>query len=177
MIWSYSTAAGLQTHIRTAKQCDHRGAVRERSQGLSLRNPWIDSIDELHPGGMRETTTALTRSFSHPSGMRALSQCNQGFRRLNPWLRSSTPPASFDHCQMTKLQRAAKQINIWSTAACRRPPSTAPPDFTRISVPSSGRPLQRDGLERNRQGMRRLSARRQIPLLREHQKCPLHKEA
>ena len=28
-----------------------------------LRNPWLDSIDELHPGGMREKTTGFTRSF------------------------------------------------------------------------------------------------------------------
>jgi hypothetical protein len=35
---------------------NHPGAVRERSQGLSLRNPWIDSVGQSHPGGMREKT-------------------------------------------------------------------------------------------------------------------------
>ena len=46
-----------------ASQRHHRGAVRERSQGLSLRNPWIDSIDQLHPGGMREKTQMSPEKF------------------------------------------------------------------------------------------------------------------
>ena len=60
------------------------GGVKDRSQGLSLRNPWTDPFHHLHPGGMRETTTSRIR-FSHPSGMRSLlTPATRGFEDSTP---------------------------------------------------------------------------------------------
>ena len=68
---------------------NHRGAVRVLIAGVESSKP-LDRFDydELHAGRMREKTIHFSRSVSRvPLGMQTLPQRNQGFRRLNPWLR------------------------------------------------------------------------------------------
>ena len=38
----------------------HAGGVKEGSQGLSLRNPWLHCETRLHPGGMRDFENTAT---------------------------------------------------------------------------------------------------------------------
>ncbi len=100
----------------------HRGAVRERSQGLRLRKPWIDSIDPLHPGGMREKTTRFTRSFSCiPPGCTLSHNATRGFE-------DSTP--GYD---LLRLRRKAIPKNVQLQAPGF---SLALPDLSCLSIPS-----------------------------------------
>ena len=69
---------------RAATQRTHRGAVRERSQGLSLRNPWIYSIAELHPGGMRERRQASPHISRIPPGCTLSYNATRGFEDSTP---------------------------------------------------------------------------------------------
>ncbi len=92
-----------------AKQRNHAGAVRERSQGLSLRNPWIDSMTSRIPEGC-EKDRQLDKIVSHPSGMRTRhTDAIQGFRRLNPWLRSR------DRSAVIALLRSARVVVQFQT--------------------------------------------------------------
>ena len=68
----------------TKERHNHRGAVQERSQGLSLRNPWIDSIDRCIPKGCGKRRYVSADRFSHPSGMQPFSQMQPGVSKTQP---------------------------------------------------------------------------------------------
>ena len=105
---------------RNVSQRNHRGAVRERSQGLSLRNPWIDSIDELHPGGMREKTRSFTGSFlASLRDALSLHNATRGFEDSTPGYDLRRLRRQAITANMSKLHGAATQRNIWRAAALR----------------------------------------------------------
>jgi hypothetical protein len=53
---------------------------------------------------MREMTTGFTRSFLASLWDAPSHDATRGFEDSTPWLRSLTPPASVDHCQIAKLE-------------------------------------------------------------------------
>ncbi len=57
--------------------------MQERSQGLSLRNPWIDSLTNCIPEGC-ENMQVSPDPFLASLRDGALSQCNQGFEDSTP---------------------------------------------------------------------------------------------
>ena len=61
------------------------GGVKDRSQGLSLRNPWIAfRVTQLHPGGMRETTRRFAGPFLASLRDAIRHQSTRGFEDSTP---------------------------------------------------------------------------------------------
>ncbi len=68
----------------------HRGAVRERSQGLSLRNPWLQVLRKVASRRDARHGSVNRRRFSHPSRM-------QTCPRIGPGVSKTQPLATFSH--------------------------------------------------------------------------------
>ena len=65
------------------------GGVKDCSQGLSLRNPWCSDRGSASRRDARNDLVKPVVFSRIPPGCNSSMESIQGFRRLNPWLRSS----------------------------------------------------------------------------------------